>query len=120
MLLAYGLYRTYLRYLVDLHTWRSTVYGLTDQRAIVQTDRWIQSVPVQRLGNIDTQGSRKGSLICHTCGARWLVFEELSVRCERTSPFDGYLFKDILDPEEVATLITNARTGGRAGGYDLS
>jgi hypothetical protein len=111
LLLAYGLYRTYLRYLIDPHTWRSTVYGLTDRRAIVQTDRWIQSIPFQRLGHveIDSQGSRKGSLKCRFCGATWQVFEELSVRCERAWPFDGYLFKDIRDPEEVAAVIATTR-----------
>jgi hypothetical protein len=109
--LVYGLYETHLRFVVDPHAWTSTVYGLTDRRVIVQTDRWIRSVPLHRLGyiKVDMQESRKGSLTCRIGYANWLVLEDLSVRCERAWPFDGYLFKDVCDPDEVASLIATTR-----------
>jgi hypothetical protein len=109
--LLFGFYGGILHHLVGDIRLSTTFYGLTDQRAIVETSKCARFVPLESITFIEIERDDRGggTITCHSDVMERLDFWR-SNRFVREQPFKGPLFCNIPDPDHVHTLIAGART----------
>jgi hypothetical protein len=113
----FGFYGGFLHHVVDAYRVNTTLYGLTNQRTIIQTWKSVRFVPLESITSFDVACDKHGwgTISCRSDVVEGLDFAHLSVDVVRKSPFDGPLFRDIPDSGNVHTLLSDARQARIAG-----
>jgi hypothetical protein len=109
--ILFGFYGGILHHFVDDIRLKRTFYGLTNQRAIVETPKSVRFVPLESITSIKIErDDRRGDTInCGSDVADRLVFRFVDAVFRRDRPFEGPLFRNIPDPEHVRALMDGAK-----------
>jgi hypothetical protein len=109
--LLFGFYGGILHHFVDDIRLKRTFYGLTNQRAIVETPKSVRFVPLESITSIKIErDDRRGDTInCRSDVADRLVFRFVDAVFRRDRPFEGPLFRNIPEPEHVRALMDGAK-----------
>ena len=110
-----GLYMLGGRFLLDAPARRRTVYAVTDQRAIVKTGLWRQSVvsvPLDRIDNVELVQHRNGEgTLIFSCGGAWAARGQYYAGS--STPAYNYggvpVFDHIANPQEAYSRVMVAR-----------
>jgi hypothetical protein len=110
LFVAFGFYAAILRPMLD--TWRrqTTIYGLTDERAIVLRPGAVRFLPLKLIHDVQIESRTpvRGTVRCR-CELVDLLKFRINGQFTREKSFDGRLFRDIPDPGHVRTLMIDAR-----------